>query len=123
MLKEQEKFILPDLDKKNELGLEVNWNGNSEKLVKVTLGGQQCTVRVIDLYKFIFVVCDTEQQSELLPIRKTEVRKYVKQHRIRAKKDIKVGDELVVNCEIDVPLTVVDGLTGSFSKRKSTFAL
>jgi hypothetical protein len=74
--------------------------------------GNKCTVMKNDLYAFVFMIGDPEQQSELVPVRKTTITKYVRQHRVIAKKDIRKGEEIVVNCEIDVPTVVEEGIYG-----------
>lgn len=123
MIKEQERFQLKDLNGVHDIKIDVQWNKGSEKLAKLTIGDKQSVIKIVDLYKFVFVACDAEQQDDLLPMRQTQVRKYIKQHKVQVKKNLKPGDFLVVNCEIDVPLTVTEGLNGSLKTKKSSFLI
>lgn len=104
------------LDRKNaaEIGDYVfEFDPNNPEFVSIhDKSGNKCAVEKKDLYAFVFMVCNPEQQSELMPVRKTTITKYVRQHRVVAKKDIKKGEEIVVNCEIDVPTVVEEGIYG-----------
>ena len=88
-----------------------------------TLGGKCVIIRLDELYALIFSLVDMNQKADMLPIRQTQIRKYIKQHRVKVGKNLQKGDEMVVNCEIDVPLTVTEGLRREVIKNKSIFAI
>lgn len=118
-LQNYNEFKIKDLAGSNDLVLFVNWHEGSPGKIKLKMGEHTAVVSLQDLYSFVFLACDEEQQSQLLPVRQTTIHKYVKQHRVIAKKNIKRGEQIVVNCEIDVPITVAEGLTGLLAKNKS----
>ena len=97
--------------------LEVNWNGYASNGVRVKMGSKEAVFKLEDLFGFIFLSVSPEKQSELMPVRKTTITKYVRQHTVEAKKDIKRGEKIVVNCEIDVPTVVEEGLRGTILER------
>jgi len=114
---------IPDLTGQNDVKFEINWREMDKDVVRIEIGGKKSVVKLADLYKVVFDIVGPEEQSDLLPVRKTTIRKYIRQHRIRAGKNIKKGDEMVVNCEIDVPLTVEEGLRKDVFKKKSLFKI
>jgi len=105
------------------LGDKVVITTNGKDTLEVCVGKNCSVINRKDLYGLTFVLGDNETQDALMPARQTVVRKYVKQHRVKVKKDVKAGEELVVNCETDIPLTVEEGLRGLFGRRKSIFKI
>lgn len=86
--------------------------GHPEQVSIEDKSGNKCLVDKKELYSFVFMISDPEQQSNLLPVRQTTITKYMKQHKVVAKKDIKKGEMVIVNCEIDVPTVVEEGMSG-----------
>lgn len=119
MMSEYNKATLSDLKGKRDVEMEVNFSPELKEYVKITIGSEEATIAIKDLYSFVFLVGDEEQQANLLPERRTTIRKYVRQHRVKAKQTIHPGKEMVFNCEIDVPLTVEEGLRGILDKPRS----
>lgn len=127
MLDENTKVIMTDLRGKRDVGMEVLFSDNEDlkETVKVTMGSEEAIISVKDLYSFIFVIANAEQQEQLTPVKQTLVRKIQKLHKIRAKKDIKKGEFVVARCETNVPVEVWEGMKGMMGKRvlerKKTF--
>lgn len=94
-----------------------------DDLMEFKVGDETSLVSRKDLYSLVFALGDNVTQDALMPVRQTKVHKYIKQHRVKVKKHLKPGDEVVVNCEIDVPITIEDGLKGLVNRVKSRFAL
>ena len=109
MLETENTVVLPGLSGDVELSVSPAYPGE----VRLTFKGESTKIKMDDLFGFVFVAVDSEKQTDLIPVRHTTVTKYVKQHTIQVKKDMKNGEQIVVNCEIDVPTTVVDALKGT----------
>jgi hypothetical protein len=101
----------------SKVEMEINFSSDKDK-VKIIVDGREGIISKKDLYPFVFVIADEETQSKLMPVQRTTIRKYVKQHRVELLKDMKKGDVMVVNCEVDVPLTVEQGLSGIIDNKK-----
>lgn len=124
MLEGNNIAVLKDQNGSNDVTLEVNpRTGEIADVVKLKMGDKTAVITINDLYNFVWVIANSEQQTSLTPVRKTEVMIYERQHKVRANKNIKKGDVLIVNCKIDVPLTVVDSLRDSQIAKKSLLTL
>lgn len=93
--------------KKNSIELDVNWDPELKDYVRLLFNGEEAYIKKSDLFSFMFVLATPEQQDELIPVSRREVRPYERQHRVKLTKDMKEGEELVVNCMIHVP-TIID---------------
>jgi len=113
MIENHNKITIPDVNGKNDLTIEVNWSSVPEiqgcKMFKVEINGQYGIIKAEDLFAILFALGSEEVKEKLMPVRSTTITKYYKQHRVVAKKDIKRGEELVVNCSINVPSVVREG--------------
>ena len=116
---EYNEATLYDKNKKNNLICKVNWAPHEISTIKMSIGDKEAIIPIAELVGLLLSIGNEEQRDSLMPVRKTEVRKYIRQHKIMAKKNIKKGEFIVVNCEIDVPLTVTEGLAGIIGKKKS----
>lgn len=125
MLAGYQKVTLPDIEKVNDLMVELNKNQKTteDRVLVFTMGDKKAYVSFKDLYGMVFVMADEEQQVDLMPARKTTVTKYIKQHVVKLKKSMHAGDNMVVNCSIDVPTTVEEGLTGILKKKNQHFII
>jgi len=122
MLSDHNKAVLDDLKGKRKVEFEVNFSSDPKwtDTVRVIMGSEEAYIPVRDLYGLIFVICNEEQQQDLMPVRQTTITKYLRQHTIRVGKSMKPGDTIVANCEIDVPTTVEEGISGILNKRKKS---
>lgn len=115
---------LTDIKGKNDIQVEVNKNNEIKDFVEFKVKDEngiwiKSYIKINDLYYFIFPLLDTERQEKLMPIRQTQIRTYIRQHKILLKRNMKKGEMVVANCRIDVPLIVEEGLRGLLARRKS----
>jgi hypothetical protein len=110
MLKDREKIILPDLKKINDIEIDVIPDEFYKDKLKVIMGGKEALINRKDLFSIAFVIADPDTQVDLTPVKQTTIRKYVRQYRITAKKNIKKGEQIIFNTSFDVPLEVYEGL-------------
>ena len=104
---------LTDQSGQNDITLEVNpRSGEVADVVKLRLGDKTAIIKIRDLYNFVWVIANSEMQTELTPVQKTNVYVFERQHHVVAQKNIKKGEHLVVNCKIDVPVETVKQLQG-----------
>lgn len=121
MLKEYNVIKFPNLGGDN-VEMEINFNSETDA-IRVKVGDKTGIISKQDIYPVIFVIADPENQSKLMPVQKTEIRKYIKQHRVKLLKNMKKGEEMVVNCEVDVPLTIEQNLRGLIDKKKNKIVI
>jgi len=94
------------------LKIEVNWDDTVKpaQAFRFTLGDVTEIVERQDVYALLFLFGTDEQQELLTPVTK-EVFKEVTRHlRIKASKDIKVGDEIVVPYKFKLPLAAHEAM-------------
>ena len=123
-MKSNNTCTLTDIKGYRNIEVEVNKNNKVEDYVEFRVKDEngnwvKSYVKIKELYALIFMLVGKEEQEVLMPIRQTDVRTYVRQHRIKLKKDMKKGEIVVANCRISVPLIVENGLRGLMKKRKS----
>ena len=118
MLEGRQEVNIPDYNKKNDVKMVINWSPLSEDKVKIAIGDKEAVIAREDLYAFMFTIASPKQQEELLPIRQTTIRKYMRQHRVKVKETVEKGREVVFNCEISVPVTVEEGLRNWFKNKE-----
>ena len=70
-----------------------------------------------ELYQLIFTISNPAQQTEMMPVKREEVRPYARKHTVRATKDIKAGELINVHCEINVPLLLEESLKKEFIEK------
>jgi len=117
MMEGHEKAVYP-----GGITLETGWSSdpNLVEEIRVTIGDQKGIISYKDLFGFVLMNADAEGIAKLSPATKTLVRKFVKQHNVKVKKPIPAGGYVVVNCEVDVPISVMEGLAGSLSSMKAS---
>lgn len=113
MMQGHEKATYKDKLGVNDVEMEVNWNENTGEDIRITIGDKVAVISYDDLYGFILLNSTGEKFSQIAPAQKTLVRKFIKQHTVEVGKPLKKGERVVVNCEIDVPITVVQALQGN----------
>jgi len=116
MMKSNNTCTLTDIKGYRNIEVEVNKNNKVEDYVEFRIKNEgiwlKSYIKIKELYALIFMLVGKEEQEVLMPIKQTEVRTYVRQHRIKLKKDMKKGEIVVANCRIDVPLIVENKLRG-----------
>ncbi len=102
------KRKLEDTVGKNDIVMEVGFSTEEDlkDSIKVTVGEKEAIIKISDLYAFVFTIVNDKEQEDLIPIKKVLMRKLVRQHVIRATKDIKSGETIVSRCETDIPVEI-----------------
>lgn len=119
MMDGHEKAVYPDMSEhRNDVSMEVNWNQNTGDTVRITIGDKTAVIPYVSLYGFVFMNAEGEALSDLMPVKQTVVRKIRKQHHVIVKRSVVKGDRIVVNCEIDVPIAIVQALKGDMGRTK-----
>lgn len=111
----QEKVIYTDLLGKHDVSMEINFSDEKD-LVKLSIDGKDSIIKISDLFNFVFLIADADQQEKLMPIKTETIRKIVKRHVVRVTRDIKKGEMLNVRCETNVPISIWEGLKGMMGK-------
>ena len=115
MIAEQQNLMLIDQASKNDIECIVK---PEKDVVELKVKDITCFVRMDDIYALALLILKPDQKDSLLPVQQTTIRKYFKQHRVKVKKDIKKGQDLVVNCEIDVPLMIEQNIKAFLNSNK-----
>lgn len=122
MLDTHEKFRLIDKNKKNDLFVEVNWSDDAKinecKMVKFNMDGKEALVDVRELNSMLFAIGSPEVQRNLIPQTIKRSRHYETVISVKAKKDIKKGEEITFPIKITLP-TVEDEVIAEV-KRETT---
>lgn len=120
MLSENTKVMLQDLKGKQDVGMEVCFSDSPDlqDTVRVTMGSETAIIKISELYGFMFVIANAEQQEQLMPVKQTTVRKIRKRHIVEVTKDIRKGQKLNVRCETNVPVEVWEGMRGMLGRKE-----
>ena len=97
-------------------GFEVHWNQGTDDTVRITIGDKSAVIPYASLYGFVFINSEGEDMNNLMPVKQTVVKHLRKQHRVTVQRNIKRGEQLVVNCEIDIPVAIIQALKGDLGK-------
>jgi hypothetical protein len=98
MLKSYNKLKVPDENKSEDLLLESEWSpddkkSNECKLIRVTLGGKTCVIKKEHFYSLLFAMGNEEEQRSIVPEAKRTSRWYETIITVKAKKDVKAGED------------------------------
>jgi hypothetical protein len=116
---------LTDLKGENNIEVEINKGNEASEVVEMKVKDEEgnwikSVVSIRELYGMIFMLVGPKEQQELLPVRKTEVRVYERQHKIKLSRDMRKGEIVIANCKMDIPLMVEEGLYGLVKRRAKT---
>ncbi len=108
MISSYEKLKVADQNKSNDVVFEVNWNKHDEstkdcKLVRITVGGKSAIIKKEDLISFLFIIGKEDEQRNLIPQQITRSRGYTTVVTVKAKHDIKEGDDVTFPLELTLP--------------------
>lgn len=108
MLKEHEKFRLMDKAKNHDFFAEVNWDDQPQnqecKIVKFTFpNGDKAFVERKHLNEMLFAIGTPEDQRKLIPTVETSVRWWETVLSVKAKKDIKRGENITFPIKLSIP--------------------
>lgn len=106
---------------KNDIEIEINKNGKQQDFVEFRVKDKhgewvKSYIGIKELYGIIFLLVDEKQQAELMPVRKTDVRIYERQHRIKLLRNMKKGEIVVANCRVEVPVRVEENIRALMGK-------
>ncbi len=81
------------------------------KWVNVKIGKEKGRLQQKDLWMMVFMITkDKKQQDDMVTEQDREMMQFVRQHQVKATKDIKAGEMITVNCNVNVPQVVVDSI-------------
>ena len=117
------KATLSDLNKRHDIEVEINKKEEGQDFVEMTMKGEDgktvtAFVELKELYSLIFSLMGPEEQSEMMPVRKTQMTTFKRKHIVMLTKNMKKGEKVSVMCEINVPTVIEEGLAGIIGKRK-----
>lgn len=110
MLHKPAQAIIEDITGVLPVTLDVNFDENYKDCVQITLGRQKSIIKYSDLFAFMFAIAKPEQQSQMIPVQQELGHQYMKQIRVKLTKDLKEGEEMVVNVPINVPQIIEDSM-------------
>lgn len=102
-IKNEAQAILEDVKGVNAVQFDVNFDPEYKDCVKITLDGKESIIKYNELFSFMFFLAKKEQQAQMMPVQQELGNEYMKQIRIKCSKDMKEGEELVVNVRVNVP--------------------
>lgn len=85
--------------------------------------GKRFQVKKTELYTFTFLIADEAVQAELMPVRKTEMEEFRREHIVRLKNDMRAGEVLTITCKVSVPERVVEGIKAQMLAPRKVFKL
>ena len=103
MKKKYAGAIIQDINNGIPVSFEFNFNEEYKDCVKVKMDKFESIIRYSDIFSMFFMVAKPEQQAQMIPVQQELGTEYMKQIRIKTTKDMKEGEELVVNVRVRVP--------------------
>lgn len=115
MIKGIKNIIIHDRgNKARDIPCEINEDG-----VTISIpGGETIVVSQQELVTLAFVAAKPEFQDYLVKSTTQEVRVYKKQHTVKVQKDLKAGEEMVVNCEVNIPVLIENRIKEELQNEK-----
>ena len=123
MIKHYEKFRIPDQNKLHDWFMEVNWNEkdkktNECKIIRVTFpNGKQAFIKKEHFLSVLFTFGDQEQQMKMVPQKLSRTRWYETVVSVKAKRDIKKGEDLTFPIKLSMP-SEEEEIIGSLDLKK-----
>jgi hypothetical protein len=92
---------------KNGIKIEVNYSDavKPAKKFKFTIGDKSAVLDRKDFYTLMFLFGDIDQKSQLIPIKRTEMKATMHRAKARAPKDLKKGEIFFFMHNASVPMT------------------
>lgn len=120
MIKQNAQAVLIDQKDYTNVHLDVNFDEKYKDCVKITIWDKQAILKYTDLFSFMFTIGTKEQQAQMIPVRQELGNEYMKQIHVRLKKDMKKGEEMVVNVPIHVPKIIEESIRFEMEKSVPT---
>ena len=123
MITEHQKFQLPDLDGKNNIVGEVNWEDKDAtkngQVIKFTLpDGKKTFIKRDHLNEILFAIGTKEDQVQLVPEKLQTVHWIDTVIGMKADKDIRKGEMINSRVKLSAPCTNVAPIVGEKSFKK-----
>jgi len=117
------KATLTDQRGRHDITVEINKTGEGQQAVEMSVRDKNDNkissyITLKELYSLIFTLMGPEEQSEMMPVRRTQMTTFKRKHVVMTTKNMKKGEKIIVNCEINVPTVIEEGLAGIMGKRK-----
>lgn len=118
MIKTKAQAVIDDQEGINNITFDVNFNPKRKDLIKITLANKVSIIKKDDLWNFVFTIVKTDQQQKMIPVLKTEMVRYQKQHEIRLQKDMKAGEIVVAHCAVNVKEEIDNAIRREIEEEK-----
>jgi hypothetical protein len=112
--------VIEDKNKKNDVVFDVNFDPEQKNLLKISIGSKIALIELQKLWEFVYTIVTPELAEQIIPMKREEREVFTKQHIVKVQKDLKVGDELVVNCHTDVRKEVADAMRRDLLEKKES---
>lgn len=99
-MKSKNNITFPALENNLELKAEVL---PKDSRIIFQIDGKKSIVPLNDFYSFCLSIFTPEQLEKIIIDTMMEVTEYNKQHKVVVSKDLKAGEEVIVNCKVLVP--------------------
>ena len=108
MIDGHEKFKMEDLAGKHDWFMEVNWEDDKKtrdcQVIKLTFpNGDTAFTKKDHLYSVLFAIGNPKQQAEIIPQKLTRSRWYETTVGVKAKKDIRKGEQIIFPVKFSLP--------------------
>ncbi len=118
MITNYEKFRLIDENKQKEFFIEVNWDKKDEhinncKILKITFpNGEEMLLKKEYLNSLLFLIGTADEQQKMIPQVIRRSKWYETVISVKAKKDIKKGENITFPLKITLPSVEQEAIAG-----------
>jgi hypothetical protein len=116
MIKNKVQAIISDTSP-NLNDLQLDFDPKEPLKVRAKMGDKEAVFDWKELYSFVFVTGGVEYQSELIPVKHTTITKYIVPLEVTLTKDLKAGQKVNVNYEVDIPKIIESGMKEEIRKK------
>jgi hypothetical protein len=114
---------LSDNNGKHNIEVEINKSGEGQNFVEMSMKDERgkkisAFIPIKELYALTFSIVGEDEQTDLMPVRKTTMTTFRRKYIIEAKRNIKKGEKITFTGEINVPTVVEEGLQGILEKKE-----
>lgn len=88
---------------KNDVKCEVSIPNERKDLIKMTICNKESYIKIKDFYGVCLLLVKSKLLEKIIPYRERKVKKYKRQIKLIAQKDIKKGEEIITTYEVNVP--------------------
>lgn len=102
----------------NDVEFKVNFDKDEKDLIRIAIQDKTSYIKRSDLWNFVFTIVKADQQAQMIPVVKTEMVQYLKQHTVELQKDMKKGEILAVNCKVNVRKEIDEAIRREIEEEK-----